>query len=560
MFGNHALTAADAYRFARGEEVVSSSGLPARLKQPLDFLAVTDHAEFLGLYYRFEVDEQQLMDSELGKRWQSLQDTEAKHYTAFVDSIVDRNPERDAVPPKLAESIWLDVTRTADEFNDPGRFTAFSGYEWTAMTGGNNLHRCVIFRDSGDVVSQVLPFTAQQSIDPEDLWQALEQYEEATGGEVLAIPHNGNLSNGIMWDTETLAGKPLDAPYAKTRMRWEPIVEVTQIKGDSETHPLLSPNDEFAAFERWDKYNIMNSVETTPDMLPGSYARSALKLGMKLEKRLGVNPFKFGMIGSTDDHTSLATASEDNFFGKFADSEPGVRTPDTHMAGALVADWELGSSGLAAVWARENTREALFEAMENKEVYATTGSRIALRFFGAWDYEPGILSQSDFVARAYAKGVPMGSDLPRRSKGKAPTFIVYAQKGSEDPNLDRIQIIKGWLDRDGKQQEKIYDVAISDDRVVDPVTGKAPAVGSTVDVGTATYLNDIGSAQLSAEWTDPDFNARQPAFYYARVIEIPRPRWTVYDKKFFDTPLPDDAPTSIQDRAYSSPIWYNAKR
>ena len=389
---NRALSAVDAYRFARGEEVRSSHGLRARLKRPLDFLAVTDHAEFLGLYYLFDVEAPIMRDSELAERWRAMSaDNEAGelmtgHYAAFPNSILDPDAERDAVPEALARSVWGDAVRLADKYNDPGTFTTFAGYEWTAMTGGNNLHRCVIYRDGAETVSQVVPYSSQQSIDPEDLWAALEVYEETTGGRVLAIPHNGNLSNGMMWDTETLSGRALTKRYAETRMRWEPVAEVTQIKGDSETHPILAPTDEFADFERWDRFNIMNTVETTPDMLPGSHARSALERGLALGRRLGINPYQFGMIGSTDDHTALATASEDNFFGKFANSEPGVRRADTYMAGALMADWELGASGLAAVWAEENTREALFEALERKEVYATSGSRIVLRFFGGWEY------------------------------------------------------------------------------------------------------------------------------------------------------------------------------
>jgi len=553
--GNRGLSPADAFRFARGLEVIASNGLPARLKRPLDFLAVTDHAEFLGLYNQFYLKNPKFMESALARHWLELVEATGSHYMAFPDSINKPDAERDASPEIFDRTIWRDIARTADDYDDPGKFTAFSGYEWTSMTGGNNLHRCVIFRDGGETVSQVLPFSAQQSIDPEDLWAALAAYEAQTGGRVLAIPHNGNLSNGLMWDIETLSGKPLSAEYAKTRMRWEPIAEVTQIKGDSETHPVLSPNDEFADFERWDKYNIMNTAETTPEMLPGSHARSALLRGLALGRKLGANPYKFGMIGSTDQHTSLSSATEDNFFGKFANSEPGVRTADTHMAGALMADWELSASGLAAVWAENNTRADLFAAMERKEVYATTGSRIVLRFFGGWDFAPDTIDMPDFVKTAYAQGVPMGGDLSRKDNGKAPVFLVYALKDPDDANLDRIQIIKAWINARGEQREKIYDVALSDGREIDPATGKAPPVGDTVDVEDASYTNTIGAAQLTAQWADPDFDPLQPAFYYARVIEIPKPRWTVYDRKFFGMQA-SEAPTSIQDRAYSSPIWY----
>ena len=554
--GNRGLSAVDAYRFARGEEVLASGGLRARLKRPLDFLAVTDHAEFLGMYYLFYNEMPALMESALGQRWKALVEGGATHYSAFPDSINEPDPERDAAPEAIAWSVWRDVTRVADEYNEPGRFTTFSAYEWTAMTGGNNLHRCVILKDGADLASRVLPFSAQQSIDPEDLWAALADYESSTGGRALAIPHNGNLSNGLMWDTESLSGKRLNKSYARTRMRWEPVAEVTQIKGDSETHPVLSPTDEFADFERWDKFNIMNTVETTPEMLPGSYARSALKRGLALDARLGINPFQFGMIGSTDDHTALATASEDNFFGKFANSEPGVRSADSHMAGALIADWQLGASGLAAVWAPENTREALFAALERREVYATSGSRIVLRFFGGWQYRSGTIHAPDFVKQGYAGGVPMGGELSGdKDRASPPTFLVHAMKDPDDANLDRIQIVKGWLDKAGELHEAIFDVALSDARAPDPSTGKAPPVGSTVDEDNVTYANTIGAAQLSAQWTDPDFDPSQRAFYYARVIEIPKPRWTLYDTKHFGVSMPE-APATVQDRAYSSPIWY----
>jgi len=491
--GNLLLSSADAYRFARGEKVVASNGLPAQLKRPLDFLSVTDHAEFMGIYRLFRLEDPRLMETDLGKAWLSRYDTKPdldepdptalmarNPIAAFVNSINDPNPERDAYPDKLKGAIWTDVARTADEFNSPGIFTAFTGYEWTAMRDGNNLHRCVILKDSADVVTEWLPYSAQSSSDPEDLWAALLDYEQTTGGEALSIPHNGNLSNGLMWDTVTRDGDAINSDYAERRMRWEPIAEVTQIKGDSETHPTLSPDDPFADFERWDEFNISNTVKTTPDMYPGSYARSALKRGLSLEQTAGANPYAFGMIGSTDDHTSLATAEEDNFFGKFANSEPGVRTGDSRMAG-LNADWELGASGLAAVWAPQNTREDLFASMKRREVYATTGSRIVLRFFGGWNYAPGSVHSPYFETIGYRDGVPMGGELTPGSDG-APTFMVQAMKDPDAANLDQVQIIKGWIDEQGKTHEQIYYVALSDDRGVDPDTGLPELVGSTVDL------------------------------------------------------------------------------
>ena len=566
--GNLLLTSADAYRFARGEKVVASNGLPAKLKRPLDFLAVTDHAEFMGIYRMFNLQDPRLMSTRLGRAWREkygtsisketmeqgpIDDTANNPILEFVVSINDPDPERDGYPQDIRTAIWTDVARTADEFNSPGVFTAFSAYEWTAMYAGNNLHRCVILKDNADVVTDWLPYSAQSSSNPEDLWAALKEYESQTGGEALSIPHNGNLSNGLMWDTVNYEGGAITRDYAEARMRWEPIAEVTQLKGDSETHPSLSPDDPFADFERWDEYNISYTTKTTPDMYPGSYARSALRRGLALERSAGANPYAFGMIGSTDDHTSLATAEEDNFFGKFANSEPGIRTPDSRMAG-LNADWELGASGLAAVWAPQNTREDLFASMKRREVYATTGSRIVLRFFGGWDYAPNSVYSPYFETIGYRDGVPMGSELAPQGSD-APVFMLQAMKDPDAANLDQIQIIKGWIDSDGITHEKIYYVALSDDRGIDSATGQPEPVGSTVDLETISFSNTIGAVQLSAQWTDPDFDTEQAAFYYARAIEIPRPRWSEYDRKYFGLDF-EDAPRTVQDRAYSSPIWY----
>ncbi|MFK8048431.1 MAG: DUF3604 domain-containing protein [Halioglobus sp.] len=528
--GNVTLTPGDAYRFAKGEELTSSSGLPAKLRRPLDFLAVTDHAEFMGVLNAFREKNPVLMASPIGKRWGAL--SEDGFFDAFVTALSDPDPVRDDIPDALEHSIWQEITQAADTHYQPGNFTTFLAYEWTSASEGNNLHRCVIYREDSETVSAHLPFSSFVSSDPEELWAAMQKYEETSGGRVMSIPHNGNLSNGIMWDTLTLSGKPIDADYARKRMRWEPIAEVTQIKGDSETHPLLSPNDKFADFERWDRYNIMNTAKTTPEMLPGSYARSALQRGLKFQNSLGANPYKFGMIGSTDSHTSLSTANEDNFFGKFANSEPGVRNSETMMAGMKNADWELGASGLSAVWARENNREEIFASLERKEVYATTGPRILLRFFGGWNFGNGAIDKPDYASIAYEKGVPMGADLPSKGAENSPEFLIYALKDPDGANIDRLQVVKGWADADNKEHEKVYDVAVSE------------------------KSNDLGVAQLSAQWRDPDFDKLQQAFYYARVLEVPRPRWTAYDEQALGTTAPTAAPKAIRDRAYSSPIWY----
>ena len=556
--GNMNLTAADAYRFARGEELTAHNGMRVRLRRPLDFLVVSDHAEYLGGYYRFGVGDPLVVNTETGRQWAEFvsEGNPDLMIGAFTASMTDPENNR-PFPYATRKLIWQDVAQTSDDYNDPGRFTALTGYEWTSMIDGNNLHRVVVYRDGAEKAGQLPPFSGQDSLDPEDLWRALARYEAETGGQVIAIPHNGNLSNGMMFPAEAVDGRPIDRAYAELRSRWEPIAEVTQVKGDSEAHPTLSPDDEFADFENWDWDNIGRSKAKEDWMLAHEYARGALKLGLGLEAELGVNPFKFGMIGSTDNHTSLATASEDNYFGKFVESEPGTARLENAMANnRLWENWRIVASGYAAVWARENTRETLFAAMKRREVYATTGTRIAVRFFGGWDYDAGVIEEPAYLDIAYGKGVPMGGDLTAAPEGAAPTFIAVAAKDPDWANLDRVQIVKGWLDAHGNLQEKVYDVALSDGRDVNPETGKAPPVGTTVNVPDASFTNAIGAPMLAAVWTDPDFDPAERAFYYARVIEIPTPRWTAYDARYFKIDLPDHIPTTVQDRAYTSPIWY----
>ena len=411
----------------------------------------------------------------------------------------------------------------------------------------------MLFREGTGMSDQVRPFTAQDSEDPAALWAFLAKYEREVGGEVIAIPHNANLSSGLMFAAQTLQEQPFTRQYAETRARWEPLYEVTQVKGDSETHPVLSPEDEFSDFERWDSWYV---PDTPAEKLPANYGRSALKQGLEFNSALGANPFKFGMIGSTDGHNGVSTADEDNFFGKFVNSEPSPERFRNKVANAYWDNWLLSASGLAAVWAEENTRESLFEAMKRKEVYATTGPRITVRAFGGWDFDDTDVLRSDFVDIGYRKGVPMGGDLAQAHEGATLKLMVYASKDPLGANLDRIQVVKGWLDNEGESQEKVYDVALSDGRVVDLRTGRAPPVGNTVDVADASYANSIGAATLSVVWTDPEFSPNQHAFYYARVIEIPTPRWTAYDAKFYKLDLPDEVPVVVKDRAYTSPIWY----
>ncbi len=557
-----------AYRFARGEEVTASGGQRVKLIHPLDFLVVSDHAEYLGLPVLLATGDPVLTDDPYGKylydQFRAGPDSAYSAFRELLEGVTAGKKLFDS--PQAERAVWERFTRTAEEFNDPGRFTAFIGFEWSSIPGGNNLHRVVVFRDGADRANQVVPMSMFDSEDPEELWKYLADYEAKTGGEILAIPHNGNWSNGIMFAEKTFTGKPIDRAYAEARSRWEPIYEVTQIKGDGEAHPFLSPEDEFADFENWDKGNATGTVAKEDWMLQYEYARSALKLGLKLEDSVGVNPYKFGLIGSTDTHTSIAATREDNYFGKFTATEPSPERYKHYVIRSNVNDdlstfsFEEVASGLAAVWARENTREALFDAFERQEVYATTGSRILVRVFGGWDFEADEVERPDFADQGYARGVPMGGDLKKAPRGKAPTFMIRALRDPDNANLDRVQIIKGWLDKNGETHERIYDVAVSDGRKIGQDGRCKTPVGSTVDVGEASYTNTIGDPLLTAHWVDPDFDPRQRAFYYVRVIEIPKPRWTAYDAKRFGIDMPDYVAMVVQDRAYTSPIWYTPGR
>jgi hypothetical protein len=566
MLGN-TLGPEEAYRFALGEEVLSSTGQRVRLIRPLDFLVVADHAENLGLAPMIDESNPDLLANEWGKTVHDLVKA-GKGNEAFQMWAGEIAKNKDPLDnPKIMRTVWEREIKLAEQYNDPGRFTALIGFEWTSLANPEvpgNLHRNVIFKDGGDKAGEVLPFSAIDSYDPEDLWKYMAAYEEKTGGSVLAIAHNGNLSNGQMFPIERSNGKPIDRDYAKTRRRWEPLYEVTQMKGDGEAHPLLSPDDEFADYGTWDKGDIAGQKPKEDWMLPYEYARSALQVGLQQEQKLGINPYKFGMVGSTDAHTSLATTREDNTWGKTAGFEPSADRWEHVIIKALSGDdslttygYELLASGLAAVWARENTREGIFNAMQKKETYATTGTRITVRFFGGWDYGENDVFLPDAVAIGYRKGVPMGGDLPDVPNGKtAPVFMVGALKDIASGNLDRIQIVKGWLGKDGKTHEKIYDVAVSDGRKIDNDGRCRTPVGNTVDEANASYLNNVGDAELRATWTDPDFDPELPAVYYARVLEIPTPTWQAYASKFFGITMPEHIPLRHQERAYTSPIWY----
>jgi hypothetical protein len=561
------LTPRDAYRFAKGEEITASSGQQVKLSRPLDFLVVADHSDNMGFFPDLFAGKSSVLADPTGRRWYDMIQS-GKAAEAALEIIFGftsgKFPKSLMYAPGTPayRSAWQETIKAADEANDPGQFTAFIGYEWTSTTNGNNLHRNVIFRDNGEKAGLVEPFTVYPPLgsdNPRDLWKWMAAYEEKTGGEVLAIAHNGNLSNGRMFPIiESFTGKPIDREYAETRKEWEPLYEVTQIKGDGEAHKLLSPNDEFASYEVWDKGNLDLSEPKKKEMLEFEYARSALKTGLKLEKELGVNPYKFGMVGSTDSHTALTAVEEENFFGKATNSEPSPARwehPFIKRGDLVFMGWETVASGYAGVWATDNTREVLWDAMKRKEVFGTTGPRIIVRFFGGWDFEPIDAETRNPAEPGYTKGVPMGGDLQKAPPGKSPTFLVAALKDPIGANLDRIQIIKGWLDNNGQVQEKVYDVVWSDGRKPG-ADGKLPPVGNTVDVPNATWTNTIGAPELITVWKDPDFDPSLKAFYYARVIQIPTPRWTAYDAKRFGVKMNEEVPMITQERAYTSPIWY----
>jgi hypothetical protein len=569
------LSPADAYRFARGEMVISSTGQPARLARPLDWLVVSDHSDNMGFFPDLYAGRAELLADPVGRRWYDMVRQGGDQGVQAALELISRFSQL-TIPEALIytpgsrpfRDAWETTILAAEDANTPGEFTAFIGYEWTSNTKGNNLHRVVIYRDGEQRATNSIPFTTYAGMEgtsdnPRDLWAWMEAYEDRTGGDVLAIAHNGNLSNGIMFPDSEAFGRALDAEYVKTRAKWEPLYEVTQIKGDGEAHPFLSPNDEFADYGTWDKGNLDLSTRKSADMLEREYARSALKLGLKLENELGTNPYQFGMIGSTDSHTALATADEDNFFGKHSGSEPSAERA-THKfmenEGAAIFGWETLASGYAAVWARENTRRAIFDAMERRETYATTGPRMIVRFFGGWQFDETDAGSRTPALIGYRKGVPMGSVLPPMIGGDVPTFLVAAVRDPIGANLDRIQIVKGWLDAQGELRERIYDVAVSDDRKIGSDGRCKEPVGDTVDLENATWTNTIGDPELITVWKDPDFDPALSALYYVRVLEIPTPRWTAYDARYFGVDMPDGVEMKSQERAYTSPIWYSPEK
>ncbi len=568
--GGTRLMPRDAYRFARGEEVTSNTGQPVKLRTPFDFFMITDHSDGMGAITDMIAGTPNVLADPDGKKFHEAFNAggaEAQQAALELVRQFSQGELSEALnyqPGNPAyKRVWDDIIQAAEEFNDPGKFTAFIAYEWTSLEKGNNLHRNIIYRDGPERAGQIVPYTTTPPIgsrDPKDLWKWLENYETQTGGDVTSIPHNGNLSNGMMFalQDDFDNGAALTPEYAEQRNKWERLYEATQIKGDGEAHPLLSPDDEFADFENWDWGNLDASEAKTPEMLPGEYVRSGLQRGLQLENKLGTNPFKFGLVGASDTHTGLSTPDNDNFFGKFTAYEPNKKranhvSKENKEVGISYKSWRYITGGLTAVWATDNTRGAIFDAMERREVYATTGPRIRVRMFGGWNFVSEDANRRDLALVGYNKGVPMGADL--HPGVGAPSFLVFALRDPMGANLDRVQMVKGWLDADGTPREKVYDIAWSDERVVGS-DGKLPAVGNTVDLSIPSWTNTIGASELGTVWQDPDFDPSLKAFYYSRVIEIPTPRWTAYDAVKFNLELPDDIPMIAQERAYSSPIWY----
>ena len=584
LMQNRSATPDIAYQYAKGTPVIHPlHRARVQIGTPLDFLVVSDHAEFMGVIPKILQGDPLVTGTPTGKRYKQLAD-EGKELEVFteliaqVNGVIPVNMELNS--PEVNSTVWGEIMDAADRHNDPGNFTAFMGWEWSSTPGGANLHRVVVMREGRETGERFIPYSSLSSDKPEDLWAWLDQTSAETGGHFLAIPHNSNISGGKMFPLQDSEGAVLTPGYAKARMRWEPLVEMTQIKGDSETHPNLSPTDEFAEFETYDhliaaegaKSEVVfgdaflsalsdrdrKYIKRNPDRIEqvGNYVRSGLLRGLAVEERIGANPYKFGLIGSTDSHTGLASAEENNFHGKMAlDSTPENKSKEIVPG---TRGWDMGAAGLVAVWAEENTRAALFDAMQRKEVYATSGPRIGLRFFGGWNFSQADL-QADMAAAGYDRGTPMGGELSAAGAGKAPSFLVMAMKDPVEANLDRIQIIKGWLDDAGMAQEKVFDIAWAGDRRPD-ARGKLPPVGNTVDVKTGAYSNAIGAAELSAVWTDAEFDPSRPAFYYVRVLQIPTPRHTLLDAIALGLDAEKTGhPATIQERAYSSPIWYSHK-
>jgi len=548
----------DAYRWARGEAIEPGmNGVKNQVQTPLDFYMVSEHSEMLGVFQEMQRPGTAASKLPIAKRVLSSDPAVAAAVTEIFGDLnagqLDPATMNVLLDPAIGRSTWRTIVDVADKYYEPGKFTTFAGFEWTSSPENRNMHRVVMFRDTK--VLPDLPLSTIESQDPETLWKWMDT-QRARGSVLMAMGHNGNSSDGRMFEQVKFDGSPIDTGWVAARSRNEKLYELTQIKGTSETHPSLSPNDEFADFEIWD-YTISAEAER-PKVRTASYARQALVDGLAVEARGLGNPFKVGFYGDNDTHTAAGSHEEFNYTGKFGvEMLPGVRLAGLPgmPAGQVKQIREFGSGGLAGVWADENTREGIYDAMYRRETFATSGSYIRLRMFGGFGLTRADLDAADFAARGYQKGVPMGGDLKGAPGTPAPTFLVRALKDAKSANLDRIQIVKGWIDTVGQKHEKVFDVAWAGERKPGP-NGKLPPIGNTVDLKTATYTNSIGAAELAVAWTDPEFKPGERAVYYARVLEIPTPRWSTYDSVRLGKPLPKDLPLTIQERAWSSPIWY----
>lgn len=593
--GNHSADPDTAYRLAKGEPVVHPyNRARVQLIRPLDFLVVADHAESLGVINDLYRASPEMAEAWFWQRWftsfalgrlrgtieaptdlTGVVSNFAEHAIEpgdTADPVSSGTPSvinvssRVGVPPEVADeisaSMWAKSVTAADAHYEPGVFTPMIGWEWTQTNNGVNLHRVVVSTMNGDQAREMDPVGSDEAPYPHQLWEGLAALQEETGARFLAIPHNSNLSKGYMFSATRLNGEEITPEFARTRAEWEPIVEITQIKGDSETHPSLSPDDEFAGFEPFNFYLQRAPQGPSYQAAVGDFVRSSLRRGLEIENEIGVNPYQFGVIGSTDAHTGIASSEEPNFWGKVAtDSIPENKrhsavSDEGHVPGVDTIDgWNYSAQGLAAVWATENTREGIFDAFTRKETYATTGPRISLRVFGGWDYAPTALDATDLADIGYANGVPMGGDLSNAPEGRSFQLLIRATKDPMDANLDRVQVVKGWVDTSGASHEQVYDVAWSDDRVPG-ADGKLPPVGNTVNISTGVVSNDIGAPEFSVLWSDPEFNVAERAFYYVRVIQIPTIRHSQLDAIALGQETPYEGPATIQERAYSSPIWY----
>lgn len=559
FLGNRSVDPHGAYRYAQGLPIVNAAtGARVQIDQALDFLLIADHAEMMGVPYRLFKGDPELASTATGQRFIKMVKA-GRGADVFAEFLGNINAKR-AVPEfntdRIRRSVWEETTAIADEYNQPGKFTTLVGWEWTSTPGGNNLHRVVFTPQSGKEASATIPFSALDDDQPEGLWKWFEKASRENNSDYMSIPHNSNISGGLMFNSVDSEGRPITAEYARTRMRWEPVVEITQIKGDSETHPLLSPGDEFADFETY-RHLLSATGNTDAPVEAGDYVRSALKSGLEMEQKLGVNPYKFGVIGSSDAHTGQGSAEETNFAGKVSiyGKPESYDSQVSATATSKVKGWDFSASGIAAVWAEENTRESIFEAFKRKEVYATSGTRIGLRFFGGWQFKSRDAKKKNLAKLGYRKGVPMGGDLTAAPGGKVPSFLVQAVQDPMGAKLDRLQMVKGYLDDAGKPQEQVYNLAVSSERKIDK-SGKVASVENTVDIERASYQNTVGESEFTVVWKDPDFDPAQRAFYYVRVLEIPTPRHTLLDAVAMNKEHPKSQSTSIQERAYSSAIWY----